>query len=65
MGSIFEEKKENKYTSGPRYWTVPVLVNTGTFLAYQYCPKIWYLHYLESASIIQKLTILEYSSIIQ
>ena len=29
-----------KYTSGPRYWNVPVLVNTGTFLVYQYCLKM-------------------------
>ena len=26
-----------KYTLGPRFWNVPVLVNTGTFLVYQYC----------------------------
>ena len=48
-----------KYTSGPRYWNVPVLVNTGTFLVYQYCLKMWYLRYLERAGVIQKLTILE------
>ena len=48
-----------KYTSGPRYWNVPVLVNTGTFLVYQYCLKMWYLRHLERASVIQKLTILE------
>ena len=48
-----------KYTSGPRYWNVPVLVNTGTFLVYQYCLKMWYLHSLERAWVIQKLTILE------
>ena len=48
-----------KYTSGPRYWNVPVLVNTGTFLVYQYCLKMWYLCSLEHAGIIQKLTILE------
>ena len=29
---------------GPRYWNVPVLLNTGTFLVYQYCPKMWYIH---------------------
>ena len=29
-----------KYTSGPRYWNVPVSVNTGTFLVYQYCRKM-------------------------
>ena len=23
-----------KYTVGPRYWDIPVLVNTGTFLVY-------------------------------
>ena len=48
-----------KYTSGPRYWNVPVLVNTGTFLVYQYCLKMWYLRSLEQAGVIQKLTILE------
>ena len=48
-----------KYTSGPRYWNVPVLVNTGTFLVYQYCLKMWYLRSLERAGVIQKLTILE------
>ena len=48
-----------KYTSGPRYWNVPVLVNTGTFLVYQYCLKLWYLCSLECAGVIQKLTILE------
>ena len=29
-----------KYTLSPRFWNIPVLVNTGTFLVYQYCPKI-------------------------
>ena len=48
-----------RYTSGPRYWNVPVLVNTGTFLVYQYCLKMWYLRSLERAGVIQKLTILE------
>ena len=48
-----------KYTSGPRYWNVPVLVNTGTFLVYQYCLKMWYLRSLERAGCIQKQTILE------
>ena len=48
-----------RYTSGPRYWNVPVLVNTGTFLVYQYCLKMWYLRSLEHGSVIQKLTILE------
>ena len=48
-----------KYTSGPRYWNVPVLVNTGTFLVYQYCLKMWYLHSLERSGVSQKLTILE------
>ena len=51
-----------KYTSGPRYWNVPVLVNTGTFYVYQYCPKMWYLRSLEHASVIQKLTILEHKN---
>ena len=54
---IFLEKGK-KYTSGPRYWNIPVLVNTGTFLAYQCCLKMWYLHSLEHAGVIQKLTIL-------
>ena len=49
-----------KYTWGPRYWNLPVLVNTGTFLVYQYCRKMWYLCSLECASVIQKLTILEH-----
>ena len=51
-----------KYTSGPRYWNVPVLVNTGTFLVYQYCPKMCYLRSLEHASVIRKLTILEHKN---
>ena len=49
-----------KYTSGPRYWNVPVLVNTGTFLVYQYCMKMWYLRSLERAGVIKKLKILEH-----
>ena len=48
-----------RYTSGPRYWNVPVLVNTGTFLVYQYCLKMWCLRSLERDGVIQKLTILE------
>ena len=48
-----------KYTSGPRYWNVRVLVNTGTFLVYQYCLKMWYLCSQECVGVIQKLTILE------
>ena len=48
-----------KYTSGPRYWNVPVLVDTGTFLVYQYCLKLWYLRSLDHAGCIQKQTILE------
>ena len=43
------KKVRKKYTSGPRYWNVPVLVNTGTFLVYQYCLKMWYLYSLECA----------------
>ena len=67
FSDIFEKKLNKKkfwkkYTSGPRYWNVPVLVNTGTFLAYQYCLKTWYLHSLECASVIQKLTILEHKN---
>ena len=56
------EPQRKKYSSGPRYWNVPVLVNTGTFLVYQYCPKMWYLSSLEHASVIQKLTILEHKN---
>ena len=52
-------KIRKKYTSGPRYWNVPVLVNTGTFYVYQYCLEMWYLRYLECAGGIQKQTILE------
>ena len=48
-----------KYTSGPRYWNIPVLVNTGTFLVYRYYLIMWYLRSLEPAGVIQKLTILE------
>ena len=51
------EEKEN--TSSPRYWYVPVLVNAGTFLVYQHCLNMWYLHFLERAGVIQKLAILE------
>ena len=51
--------KWKKYTSGPRYWNVPVLVNTGTFYVYQYCPEMWYLRSLKRAGGIQKQTILE------
>ena len=51
-----------KYTSGPRYWNVPVLVNTGSYLVYQYCPKMWYLRFLKHANVIQKLTILEHKN---
>ena len=47
------------YTSGPRYWNVPVLVNIGTFMAQQYCLKMWYLHSLEHAGVTQKHTVLE------
>ena len=54
--------RRKKYTSGPRYWIVPVLVNTGTFLVYQYCLKMWYLRSLEHAGVIQKLTILEHKN---
>ena len=32
-------KVRKKYTSCPRYWNVLVLVNTGTFLVYQYLPE--------------------------
>ena len=51
-----------KYTSGPRYWNVPVLVNTGTFWVFQYCLKMWYLRSLEHAGVIQKLPILEHKN---
>ena len=53
-----------KYTSGPRYWNVPVLGNSGTFLVYQYCLKMWYLRSFECARVIQKLTLL-WSNIVQ
>ena len=48
-----------EYTWGPRYWNVPVLMNTGTFLVSQYCLKMWYLRSLEHAGVIQKLSILD------
>ena len=37
---------EMRYTLGPGYWNVPKLMNTGTFLVYQYCPKMHNLHSL-------------------
>ena len=55
-------KKWKKYTSSPRYWNIPVLVNTGTFLVFQYCLKMWYLHSSECACVIQKFTILEHKN---
>ena len=55
----FLSNRWKKYTSGPRYCNVPVLVNTGAFLVYQYCLKMLYLGSLEHAGVIQKLTILE------
>ena len=33
---------------------VPVLSHIGTFLVYQYCPILVYLHGLEQASIIRE-----------
>ena len=39
-----------------------VLVNTGTFVVYQYCLKMWYSRSLECAGVIQKLTILEHKN---
>ena len=59
---IMQALKWKKYTSGPRYWNVPVLVNTGTFLVFQYCLKMWYLRSLGCAGVIQKLTILEHKN---
>ena len=50
------------YTVGPKYWNVPVLVNTGIFLLYHYYLKKRYLLSLERASIIQKMTILEHKN---
>ena len=38
------QKMWGKYTSCPRYWNVLVLMNTGTFLVYQYCLKMWYMY---------------------
>ena len=58
-GKHLSSKRGKKYTSGPRYWNLPVLVNTGTFLVYQYFLKMWYLRSLEHVGVIQKLTILE------
>ena len=57
-----KRKRRKKYTSGPRYLNVPVLLNTGTFLVYQYCVKMRYLRSLERAGVIQKLTILEHKN---
>ena len=57
-----KKKEREKYTSGPIYWNVPVLVNNGTFLMYQYCLKMWHLRSLERAGVIQKLTILEHKN---
>ena len=48
------KRKRKRYTSGPRYRNVLVLVKTGTFLVNQYCLKIYIL-----SSVIQKYTILE------
>ena len=31
-----------KGKGGPRYQNVPVLINTGTFLVYQYYLKLWF-----------------------
>ena len=59
---LWQFRKWKKYTSGPRYWNVPVLVNTGTFLVFQYCLKMWYLRSLGCAGVIQKLTILEHKN---
>ena len=56
----FYKKIRKKYTSGLRYWNVPVLVNSGTVLVYQYCLKMCYLRSLEDAGLIQELTILEH-----
>ena len=56
---VFICSSRKMYTSGSRYWNVPVLVNTGTFVVYQYYLKMWYLHSVECAGVIQKLTILE------
>ena len=56
---IFLGSEWKKYTLGHRYWNSPLLVNTGTFLMYQYCPKMCYLHSLQRIVVFQKLTILE------
>ena len=52
---------QKKYTLGPRYWNVPVLANTETFLVYQYCPSLVYLYLLsiKQGGIRLKLTTLE------
>ena len=62
MSMFYKIIQWKKYTSGPRYWNVPVSVNTGTFLVYQYCLKMWYLRSLEHAGVIQKLTILKWKN---
>ena len=41
--SCHGKRKRKRYTLGPRYENVPLSVNTGTFLVYQYCPKMWHL----------------------
>ena len=62
------EKEENRNENGKSILQVP---DTGMsqywsilehFWLYQYCPKMWYLHFSEHASVIQKLTILEHKN---
>ena len=37
-------------------------INIGIFLVYQYCPKMWYLHSLESACVRKKLKTLDHKN---
>ena len=58
-GNLNDDAIEKVYFRSQIYWNVPVLVNTGIFMVYQYYLKLWYLRSLERAGVIQKLTILE------
>ena len=44
-----EQMKEKKYASGSRYWNIPVLTSTGTFVVYQVLYNPGNLHGLEQA----------------
>ena len=58
----FKNELIEKKINGKSKLQFPVLVNTGTFLVYQYCPKMWSLRSLEHASVNQPLTILEHKN---